>query len=258
MMLHNMEEKKQIFDMGNATSGIFRGNSTSDATKEVYGKSASLFSEIIKSKLPETEKEYSLLDIGSSKGEFLSDVLGFLPSYRFDVTVTDTNPDAVAKNLIVGKKIVADAELLPFENKSFDVILMRYVLQFNLFKGQKKIIDEIARTVKQIAIVQHAGPDNKNAKLWREKVGSIFSNDKLPQIQRSGMYWSSAEEVEGYMAIKGIKFERVSSNEIHGLSQVYIERYSMNSEQAGEVRKLIDDMDYLFQTTWVIYPNVIN
>jgi hypothetical protein len=72
------------------------------------------------------------------------------------------------------------------------------------------------------------------------------------------MYWSSAEEVEGYMAIKGIKFERVSSNEIHGLSQVYIERYSMNSEQAGEVRKLIDDMDYLFQTTWVIYPNVIN
>jgi SAM-dependent methyltransferase len=251
-----MGDQKQIFDMGESTSDIFRGESNSDAIRKIYGQSAEQFADIVKSKLPPVSHSYSLLDIGSSKGELLGDVLRLLPDYHFVVTITDTNPEAVAQNMVVGKKIIADAESLPFQDKEFDLILMRYVLQFNSFDGQKKIIDEIARVVSKIAIVQHAGPDTENPDLWREKVEPIFSDDKLPQIKRSGMFWSSHDEIEKYMTKRGIRFEMISTDKINGFSQTFIERYDMNNKQAQQIRNLLGDKDYLLKTTWIILPEV--
>lgn len=249
-----MQNQKPIYDMGNATAGIFKGNSISNAIKEIYGESASLFANLIKSKLPDTEKEYTLLDIGSSKGELLADILTLLPEYHFDITVTDTNPDAVSQNCIDGKKIVADAESLPFDDKSIDLIIMRYVLQFNLIENQKNIINEVSRVTKGFAIVQHGGADSFDAESWREKIDKIFIDDDLPQIRRSGMFWSTAEEIENYMDSENIRYERILSKKIQGLSQPFIERYSLGNEQATKLRTMLGDKDFLTQTTWIIYP----
>lgn len=248
-----MQNQKPVYDMGNATGGIFKGNSISDSIKQIYGESAGLFSKLIKSKLIDTEKEYTLLDVGSSKGELLSDILECLPEYKFKITITDTNPDAVTQNCINGKKIVADAESLPFDDKSFDIVLMRYVLQFNLLENQKNIISEISRVVKSFAIIQHGGADSFDPESWREKVNKIFIDNELPQIKRSGMYWSTAEEIENHMDSKNIKYERILSKKIQGLSQPFIERYSLGVEQAAKLRTMLGNKDFLTQTTWVIF-----
>lgn len=249
-----MENKKQIFDMGDQTSEVFRGNSPSTAVHEIYGESADLFANIIKSKLPDTEKEYSLVDIGSSKGELLSDVVNLLPEYHFNITATDMNAEAVSQNSATTNRVVADAEALPFADNGADIITMRYVLQFNSLEGQERIIKEISRTVKEFAVVEHGGSDGVDAEAWREKVGKIFEDDDLPQIKRKGMFWSSAEEVESLMEKNNIRFERVLSKKIDGLSQVYIERYLLNDDQSSEIRKMLEGKDYLVQTTWIIYP----
>ena len=248
-------KKKPVFDMGIATSEAFRGHSIFNAVKEIYGDSAPLFASVIKSKFPVTEKEYKLLDIGSSKGELLSDVLKLLPNYHFDITVSDTNSDAIAHNTVPGKHIVADAETLPFPDADIDIAIMRYVLRFNLLESQKKIISEIARIIKGIAIIQHGGADDIDTDLWREKVDKIFRNDTLPQIKRNGMFWSSAREIEDFMRTSNIKFEKVLSKKISEMSQAYIERYSLNNEQVELIKKIMGDKDYLVQTTWLIYPN---
>ncbi len=239
--------------MGDASAKIFKGKSISAPIIEIYGESAGLFSNIIKSRLPDTGKTYTLLDIGSSRGELLSDILDLLPEYRFDITVTDTNPNAIAENCINGKKIVTDAESLPFEDKSIDLVIMRYVLQFNLFENQKRIIDEISRVVKGFAIIQHGGADDFNPEAWREVVGKIFIDDELPQIKRDGMFFSSSNEIENYMDSKNVKYERVLSKKIWGLSQAFIERYSLSGEQASYLRDKLGDKDFLVQTTWIIY-----
>lgn len=253
-ILSRMQNQKPIYDMGNATTEVFKGNSISDSIKQIYGESAGLFSNLIKSKLIDTKKEYTLLDIGSSKGELLADILELLPEYNFKITITDTNPDAVLQNCIDGEKIVADAESLPFNDKSFDLVIVRYVLQFNLRENQKSIIGEISRVTKGFAIVQHGGADSFDPESWREIVSKIFIDDGLPQIKRSGMYWSTVEEIENCMDNENIKYERILSKKIQGLSQPFIERYSLSSEQASKLRVMLGDKDFLTQTTWIIYP----
>lgn len=241
---------KPISDMGETS--YFKGKSECTAIKEVYGESAELFADIIKSKLP--KGKYSLLDIGSSKGELLTEVLKLLSDYSFDITVTDINEKALSASIVSGKKLVADAEALPIPEHSIDVALMRYVLQFNKLEHQINIVNQISRVIKGFAIVQHAGSDNENPDDWRRRIDKVFKDEQLPQLKRDGMYWSSASELEAFMSEKGIKFERVEEKKIDCLSDVYTERYSLTEMQNARLKELIGDKNYILRTTWVINP----
>ena len=68
------------------------------------------------------------------------------------------------------------------------------------------------------------------------------------------MFWSTAEEIENYMDIKNIRYERILSKRIQGLSQPFIERYSLSDKQASKLRNMLGDKDFLTQTTWIVYP----
>lgn len=253
MKIENQEKpKKPVFDMGASTSEVFKGHSESGAVKEIYGESAVLFADIIKSKI-QPEGTQSLIDIGSAKGELLSEILELLPQYSFAVTATDTNPKAIEEN-IATNKIVADAESLPVNNKSIDIALMRYVLQFNSLQSQEIILSEVSRVIKRIGIIQHGGSDNEDSQGWRDKVDQIFSSDNLPQIKRAGMYYSSVNEVESLMKKNNIKFERIQSKRINGLSDAFIERYSLDENQIKLLKNILGEKDYIIQTTWIIYP----
>ena len=235
-------------------TSIFEGKSKSSVIKEIYGQSAELFADSIRSRLPERQREYTLLDIGSSKGELLRDLLKLLPEYHFNVTVTDINAASLAENHVTTSRLEADAELLPLEDHSQDVILMRYVLQFNGFQSQMNIIKEITRVTRKFAVIQHAGSDNESAEEWRAVVDQIFKDGNLPQLNRQGMFWSSALELENSMKKDGVKFEKIQEKRVEGLSEVYTQRYQFNDEQKSCLKKILADKDYITITTWVIYP----
>ncbi len=244
---------KKVFDMGPKTQEIFRGKSESVTVKEIYGESAEFFARLIRSRLP-INRSYSLIDIGSAKGELLQDILKLLPEYSFEVIATDTNSSALSENL-VENKIVADAELLPFPDQAIDLGIMRYILQFNSLESQERIVKEICRIVKEFVIVQHGGADNDNTEEWRQVIDKIFLDNRLQEINRVGMFWSSAKEIEDFMDKNHIRYERIQSRKIDGLSQVYVEKYLLNSEQGTYLKKIMEGKDYIIQTTWIIYPN---
>jgi ubiquinone/menaquinone biosynthesis C-methylase UbiE len=250
--MEKIQTTKPVFDMGTSTSEVFKGHSEKAPVKEIYGESAVLFANVIKSKV-KPEGVHSLVDIGSAKGELLTEILRLLPEYSFDVTATDTNAAAIKENT-TPKKIVADAESLPIENNSIDIAVMRYVLQFNSLDSQGAILEEISRVIKEIGIVQHAGSDNDDPQGWRDKVGQIFSSDKLPQINRSGMFYSSAEEIESLMNKGDLQYEKIQSKRINGLSEAFIERYSLDKGQVELLKSMLGNKDYIIQTTWIIYP----
>ncbi len=243
---------KPIYHMGIKTSDVFRGKSELGPVREIYGESAKFFSGIIRSKFVVGEK-HSLLDIGSAKGELVSEMLGYLPEYEFDITATDTNPDAINGNP-AKNKIVADAESLPIDDKSVDVVLMRYVLQFNSLNSQENILKEVQRVTKEIAIVQHGGADSVDSDSWRSGVDQIFHSSELLQLNRDGILYSSQDEVESMMDKNNISYERIQSRRIEGLSQAFIERYSLNDDQIKLIKNILGDKDYIMQTTWIIYP----
>jgi ubiquinone/menaquinone biosynthesis C-methylase UbiE len=251
-----MKNDKPVFDMGSESSRAFLGVSSSQAMKEIYADSAPLFTSIIRSKFTNTEKEYSLLDIGTHKGEFLSQIVDLLPKYNLGITATDTNSDSLMQHISAHKKVIADAEFLPFNDSCFDIVLMRYVLQFNPLENQARILSEVSRVTRGIAIVQHGGADDISPELWRAKVHPIFSDDKLLPIKRTATFWSSATELEDFMIKSGIRFEKILSKRINGLSQVYIEKYSLNNDQTIHIKEVLGDKDYIIQTTWIIYPKL--
>lgn len=245
--------------MGVSTHEVFNGESGSNTVKEIYGKSAALFADIIKNNLPPTSAEtpQTLIDIGASKGELLSNIVKLLPEYSFDVIATETNEAALNENNTTKNKIVADAESMPIADGSIDIVLMRYVLQFNQLEAQERIIKEISRMVRGIGIIQHGGSDDSAEEEWRSRVEQIFHSDELPQLKRDGMFYSSSAEIENIMQKNKLNFEKVQSNKIGGLSEAFIERYSLNAEQSQYLKNLLGDKDYIIQTTWVIHPPFI-
>jgi len=243
---------KPIFDMGVKTSDIFRGKSESGSVKEIYGESARFFSDIIRSRFP-ADKKYSLLDIGSAKGELLSEMLEYLPEYEFDITATDTNSGVINENP-AKNKVVADAESLPVNDHDIDIVLMRYVLQFNSLNSQENILREIQRVTKGVSIIQHGGADNVDSNNWRNRVDQMFHSSELLPLKRDGIFYSSQNEVESLMNKNNIHYERIQSRRIEGLSQAFIERYSLDNDQIELIKRMLGDKDYIMQTTWIIYP----
>jgi len=72
----------------------------------------------------------------------LDELLKKLPGYKFQTTAVDINKVALINNQIAGQKIIADAEKMPFADKSVDVIIVRYMLQWNFAEKQKKILGD--------------------------------------------------------------------------------------------------------------------
>ncbi len=64
--------------MGEGSTVVFSGNSQIPAIQETYGKTAKLFAKEISARL-KNDKAYTLLDIGTSRGELLGGLLSELP-----------------------------------------------------------------------------------------------------------------------------------------------------------------------------------
>lgn len=239
-------------NMGENTSKVFLGEAKTKAAKEAYNKTPEVFSKEIKKRLS-PDKEYTVADIGSFKGELLDKLLDLIPDYKFRTIAVDINQDALNKNLSQ-EKIIANADNLPFEDGSIDIEVVRFLLQWNYWERQKQIIREIARTVKEFALIEHAGADNENSNEWREKIDRLFEGVEVPKLKRGEHFFSSRNEVEQIMRDEGIKFERIREKIIKDIVEIYSERFCLNEKEGVKARKILADKNFFVQTDWIIYP----
>lgn len=247
-----MENSTQ--NMGEGTSPVFAGRGVTSASRLYYGESAEFFTSEIKKRLPSRKEPYTLLDIGTHEGELLANIIKLLPEYNFDTIGIDLNQKALNKNPTIKSKILCNAESLPFEDKSVDLAIARSVLQWNLPEAQKRILKEIARVIRRFAIVEHPGPKSDNAVMWREHSDRLFSGNEISKMKRSGHFFASEGELEKWMDENHIQYKNLRSRTIPDLSNIYIERYLLNKNEAKITRKILGDMDYLRQTEWLILP----
>lgn len=251
--MEKLPERNEKIDQGSNASESFRGNAESVASREVYGESAKLFSDILRSKLP--EGDYSLVDLGSFKGELLGEVLKNLPNHHFSTIAVDYNMDALKENSVANSKVQAELINIPMQPKSVDVAMMRYALQWNSSENQKLILSEINKIVKKFAIIQHAGSDDSDPQGWRSKGERIFNDPSLPELKRAGMHFSSPAEIEEMMNDLEIKFEKVDEKRIENLSDIYCQKYKLDDKKCERVKELFDAKDFVVRTTWIMYGN---
>jgi ubiquinone/menaquinone biosynthesis C-methylase UbiE len=240
-------------NMGSGTSRIFSGQGTTETNKLHYGETASFFAEEIKKRLPISGEPYVLVDLGTFKGELLADILKLLPKYKFKTIGVDINEEALADNTVVDSKVVANAEKLPFNDRSIDIAIMRYVLQWNVIKVQKDILKDISRVIKRFALLEHNGPDNVHAQEWRKHSDGLLGGSRVAKMGRKNYFFASAEEIEKWMDESAVKYERLRNRIIKDYSNIYIERYQLDSQEAQTARDILGSMDYIEQTDWVIF-----
>lgn len=249
-----MNDKEQFPNMGERTSRVFRGESLTLANKEMYAETAEFFADEIRKRLSPRKEPYILADVGSFQGELLDELLKKMSGYKFQTTALDINEVALEKNQVAGQKIVADAEKMPFADKSIDVVIVRNMLQWNSAEKQKRILKEIARMVKKFALVEHVGADTVDTDGWRARADDLLDGEEVPKMKRGEHFFSSKDEVEEWLQQSGITFERIKDRRIDNAADVYIERFGLNDAEARETRNILGDKNYILQTDWIINP----
>jgi len=96
--------------------------------------------------------------------------------------------------------------------------------------------------------------DNKNSDEWRLRLDDLLDGEEVPKAKRIGHYFSSREEIEKWMKENNINFERLSERKVDYVSNVFIERLELDEDDATKTKNILDDKDYIIQTTWVILP----
>jgi len=253
--IENLDDINKIISLknqGEKSSVVFRGESNSLTTKQIYEESAEYFADIIKSKLSDKNKTYKLADLGSFKGELLGNILEKLHDYKFNTIAVDINKEALKENSSAQKKIIATLDKITLEDKSVDVAICRYVLQWNNQQKQQEILKEISRITKGFAIIQHAGADNENSDKWRERIDDLLDGEENPKLKRTSYYFSSRSEIENWMQENKINFERLMERRIEDASNIFIERYNLNDEESLKTKEILGDKNYIIQTTWLV------
>ncbi len=250
----NNNESKYVPQMGKGAPFAFGAKSSLKAIQDGYAGTAGFFAHEIISRLP-NNKKYSLLDVGTSRGELLNELLVCLADYQFNTIGVDLDPVVLEENKIAGKKIIASATSLPFKDKSIDVLIARYIIQWNSPEEQKKILTEIRRVVNNFALIEHAGASDKNPDKWREMSNHLFSGVEIPKLKRVGHYFYSQSELENIMKELGVNFERINERRVDNYSDVFAVRYNLSKEEIQLTKEILGDYDYFIQTDWIIYPN---
>lgn len=237
--------------MGETTSKVFSGETESETTKQMYKETPSFFADEIIRRIS-LNKKYSIADLGSSSGEMMNNLIELLHEYQLETIAVDIDASSLKKNL-ADKKIVSSVENLPFG--SVDIIIMRYVLQWNNFERQKKIIKEIIRVINNFALIEHIGADIYEPDLWRMNMDKIMSGSVISKLKRGEHFLSSSLELEEWMISQNIKFERLRERKIENASNALIERWNLNEQESLSVVEALGKNNYLYQTDWIIFPN---
>jgi ubiquinone/menaquinone biosynthesis C-methylase UbiE len=248
-----MEVEKEPH-MGEGSAEVFTGNSSVAAIHQTYGNTAQLFAQQINNHL-KNDRPYVLLDAGSSRGELLGGLLAELPDFIFETIAIDINDKILLENKPAKRKIVASLDNIPLADKSVDVTIARYILQWNYFERQKNILKELSRVTKEFVLVEHSGADSQTPDKWRQAYTSLFSGDKVVKMKREEQFYSSRLELESLMEEMGIKFEKLQERKIDNPSDIFITRYRLDSEEAQLTKQILGEYDYFIQTDWIIYPN---
>jgi len=233
-------------NQGANSADAFHGKGKSEIIKEFYSNSASLFASIVRSNL--NKGKYSLVDLGGHKGELLGDILELLPEYEFDSIIIDRVEGLEEKTK--AKKVVGDIVNTGLPDKSADLVIMRYVLPWDAYDRQKLILKEAQRICKGLMIIQHQGAPSDNPKPLQQASMKLWSG-AVPTLKREYGFFTESAQVEKWMTELGIRYERIEEKYIPALSDLFIEKFSLSSEEAKATKQILKGCDGITITTWL-------
>lgn len=206
-----------------------------------------LFTSKIKSSFGGVKKDLIVLDFGGGDGTLISIVKNQLgENFNVEAYNLDLNEDSLSlcskKNPEL--KIIKHNLLFPYKENFANVILCRFVMQYQSKEEQLKIIKSAYSTLEENGLFFVLWPSHPNKEylnsLESEVVHIITGKDK--EISKHSRYFPSKEEMIGFLKQEG--FEVVFSNDTD-VKQYYTvegwdDRFDLTDDQKSRLTKLFN------------------
>ena len=189
-------------------------------------------------------KRVEIADFGGGNGaviEHLKENSKF--SDRFNVTCIDSNQELLDDNTTADTKILSDLTEYFAENL-FDIVIMRYVLQFNSMNEQFKILKNIHRSLKNdgIFLNWHLSVENEDHK---KRFLTLLASDEInPKLNRPNSYWDTMEDIFSLKVEAGFETEIVDfySSVLHTTLKL---KHELSDEEDKEVQEFLGEYNYI-------------
>jgi SAM-dependent methyltransferase len=180
-------------------------NPQSEITKSIYEAHNSTISNAIIRKF-QGQETLVCAELGGGAGALVKEIKKLLASKKVIFTNIDYSSELLEKDVYSDHKIVSRIEDVdPIKVGKFDVVLIRYVLNYNNLETQVKIIEKAKNLLKPsgIFILHHVGArDNKH----KDLLNNLFSTEAVSKkLIRGQPNWLTWEETISLLLSAGLK-----------------------------------------------------
>src|SRR3989338_11715622 len=184
------------------------------------------------------------LEMGGANGALISDLTTFYRNKGIELVFTNVDQDSslLAKDSISQCKIVSRLEDLSLKRR-YDVVLMRYVLQYNDSKTQGEIIGKVCDALKDdgIFVLHHCGASNEE---HRGRLEHIFSDVVSKKLKRNGGHCSTWEEVEAILEANNLDVHTLERYQL-SIRDLFKNRYDLTENQDKKLHDLLGVYDFI-------------
>jgi SAM-dependent methyltransferase len=218
-------------------------NPQSEVAKTIYEKRNSLIAKTIIENFP-GKKIIDCLELGGGAGALVKDLKNILKDTSLRFTNIDRSEELISKDEYSDNKFVTPIEDIDVSKLGrFDVILIRYVLNYNDLDTQKRIVEQAKKllTPGGIFILHHVGAKDSEHK---DLLNRLFTTDIVStKLIRSQPYWLTWKEVENILVDKGLEIRVLAQYQLP-IGSLYKERYDLTDAEEEKLHDFLGKYDF--------------
>jgi len=240
-----MNESGKVKNIGHYFEKVLDLAPTDQELSDIYEREFPHLYRVVDNFIKDNElEEVEIADFGGGNGaviHHLKENSEF--SDRFRVTCIDSNQELLDDNTTADVKILSD--LTQYDGEElFDIVIMRYVLQFNNKGEQFKILENIHRALKNdgIFLNWHVSVENEDHK---ERFLTLLASDEInPKLNRPNSYWDTMEDIFALKVEAGFDTEIVDfySSVLHTTLKL---KYNLSDEEDREIQEFLGEYNYI-------------
>lgn len=212
--------------------------------EEVYKNHTKTVINSINKKFPNKNK-IICADFGGGNGTYIKELKENIKK-ELIFTNIDKNQELLDKDIHSNKKRLINLEDINESefNEKFDLIIMRYVLNYNPLEIQDKIIRKVKNLLKNggIFILHHCGTIDIRHK---EMFNAVFSTNIVSQkMIRSNPYWATWKEVQDLLINNGFKVKIIEKYDVP-IGDLYKERNKLTEDEDKKLHTFLGKYDFI-------------